>query len=130
VNDSVTKSKFDNLYGLRIASRCIKRHRCDGGGQIAVICGYGDVGKGSARCAAWRAWSSLTLSTLSKPRWRASGVTTAEDTPAAAIFTSPAPQPDILTFEHMQHMKDQAIVCNIGHFDNEIQVDRPHRGGR
>lgn len=129
VNDSVTKSKFDNVYGCRHSlSDGIKR-AMDVliAGKIVMICGYGDVGKGSAQsmcnecarvivseidpiCALQACMAGFTVATV-------------EDVlPLADIFVTTTGNKDVITAEHMSKMKDQAIVCNIGHFDNEIQI--------
>ncbi len=131
VNDSVTKSKFDNLYGCRESlSDGIKRATdVMVAGKVAVICGYGDVGKGSAHSL--RGFGARVIVTEVDPinalqaAMEGYEVTTVEDTLGRAdIYVTCTGNCDILTFEHMAKMKDQAIVCNIGHFDNEIQVDR------
>jgi adenosylhomocysteinase len=131
VNDSVTKSKFDNLYGCRESlSDGIKRATdVMVAGKVAVICGYGDVGKGSAHSL--RGFGARVIVTEIDPinalqaAMEGYEVTTVEDTLGRAdIYVTCTGNCDILTFEHMAKMKDQAIVCNIGHFDNEIQVDR------
>ena len=131
VNDSVTKSKFDNLYGCRESlSDGIKR--ATGvmvAGKVAVICGYGDVGKGSAHSL--RGFGARVIVTEIDPinalqaAMAGFEVTTVEETLGRGdIYVTCTGNCDIITLEHMQAMKDQAIVCNIGHFDNEIQVDR------
>jgi len=131
VNDSVTKSKFDNLYGCResLADGIKRATDVMVAGKIAVICGYGDVGKGSAHSL--RGMGARVVVTEIDPinalqaAMEGFEVTTVEDTLGRGdIYVTCTGNLDILTFEHMQHMKDQAIVCNIGHFDNEIQVDR------
>jgi len=131
VNDSVTKSKFDNLYGCRESlSDGIKRATdVMVAGKVAVICGYGDVGKGSAHSL--RGFGARVIVTEIDPinalqaAMEGYEVTTIEDTLGRAdIYVTCTGNCDIITFEHMGRMKDQAIVCNIGHFDNEIQVDR------
>jgi adenosylhomocysteinase len=131
VNDSVTKSKFDNLYGCRESlSDGIKRATdVMVAGKVAVICGYGDVGKGSAHSL--RGFGARVIVTEIDPinalqaAMEGYEVTTIEDTLGRAdIYVTCTGDCDIITFEHMARMKDQAIVCNIGHFDNEIQVDR------
>lgn len=130
VNDSVTKSKFDNLYGCRESlSDGIKRATdVMIAGKVAVVCGYGDVGKGSAQSL--RAFGARVIVTEIDPicALQASmagyDVKTLEDTLGIAdIYVTATGNCDIITIEHMKKMKDQAIVCNIGHFDNEIQVD-------
>ena len=131
VNDSVTKSKFDNLYGCResLADGIKRATDVMMAGKVAVICGYGDVGKGSAHSL--RGMGARIIVTEIDPinalqaAMEGFQVTTVEDTLGTAdIYVTCTGNVDILTFEHMQKMKDQAIVCNIGHFDNEIQVDR------
>ena len=131
VNDSVTKSKFDNLYGCResLADGIKRATDVMVAGKVAVICGYGDVGKGSAHSL--RGFGARVLITEIDPinalqaAMEGFEVTTVEDTLGRAdIYVTTTGNCDIITLEHMQKMKDQAIVCNIGHFDNEIQVDR------
>jgi len=131
VNDSVTKSKFDNLYGCRESlSDGIKRATdVMVAGKVAVICGYGDVGKGSAHSL--RGFGARVIVTEIDPinalqaAMEGFEVTTVEGTLGRGdIYVTCTGNCDIITFEHMQRMKDQAIVCNIGHFDNEIQMDR------
>ncbi len=129
VNDSVTKSKFDNKYGCRESLVDAIRRGTDVmmAGKVAVVCGYGDVGKGSAQslkgsgarvivteidpiCALQAAMDGFAVQTL-------------EDVlPTADIFVTATGNKDVITVDHMRQMKDMAIVCNIGHFDNEIQV--------
>ncbi|MCA1754635.1 MAG: adenosylhomocysteinase [Spirochaeta sp.] len=131
VNDSVTKSKFDNLYGCRESLVDGIKRATDVmiAGKLAVICGYGDVGKGSAQsllglrarvmvteadpiCALQASMEGYTVGTL-------------EDSLGQAdIYVTATGNRDVITVEHMEAMKDQAIVCNVGHFDNEIQVDK------
>jgi adenosylhomocysteinase len=131
VNDSVTKSKFDNLYGCResLADGIKRATDVMVAGKVAVICGYGDVGKGSAHSL--RGMGARVIVTEIDPinalqaAMEGFEVTTVEDTLGRGdIYVTCTGNVDIITLEHMQHMKDQAIVCNIGHFDNEIQVDR------
>ena len=131
VNDSVTKSKFDNLYGCResLADGIKRATDVMMAGKVAVICGYGDVGKGSAHSL--RGMGARIIVTEIDPinalqaAMEGFEVTTVEDTLGRGdIYVTTTGNVDILTLEHMQYMKDQAIVCNIGHFDNEIQVDR------
>ncbi len=131
VNDSVTKSKFDNLYGCResLADGIKRATDVMLAGKVAVICGYGDVGKGSAQSLG--AMGARVIVTEVDPinalqaAMAGYQVATVEDTLGIGdIYVTCTGNVDILTFEHMQHMKDQAIVCNIGHFDNEIEVDR------
>jgi len=129
VNDSVTKSKFDNLYGCR-ESLVDGIKRATGvmiAGKVAVVAGYGDVGKGSAQ--ALRALSAQVWITEIDPicalqaameGYRVVTMEYAAD--KADIFVTATGNRDVITFEHMKRMKDQAIVCNIGHFDNEIDI--------
>ncbi|WP_027072847.1 adenosylhomocysteinase [Luteimonas sp. J29] len=130
VNDSVTKSKFDNLYGCRESLADGLKRAMDVmlAGKVAVVCGYGDVGKGSA--ASLRAYGARVIVTEIDPicalqaAMEGYEVKTVEDTLGEAdIYVTTTGNRDIIRVEHMQAMKDQAIVCNIGHFDNEIQVD-------
>ncbi len=130
VNDSVTKSKFDNLYGCResLADGIKRATDVMVAGKVAVICGYGDVGKGSAHSL--RGMGARVVVTEIDPinalqaAMEGFEVTTIEDTLGRGdIYVTTTGNVDIITLEHMRHMKDQAIVCNIGHFDNEIQVD-------
>ena len=131
VNDSVTKSKFDNLYGCRESlSDGIKRATdVMVAGKVAVICGYGDVGKGSSESL--RGFGARVIVTEIDPinalqaAMHGYQVTTLEDTLGTGdIYVTCTGNCEVLTLEHMMRMKDQAIVCNIGHFDNEIQIDR------
>ena len=131
VNDSVTKSKFDNLYGCResLADGIKRATDVMMAGKVAVICGYGDVGKGSAHSL--KGMGARIIVTEIDPinalqaAMEGFEVTTIEDTLGRGdIYVTTTGNVDIITLEHMQHMKDQAIVCNIGHFDNEIQIDR------
>jgi adenosylhomocysteinase len=129
VNDSVTKSKFDNKYGCRESLVDAIRRGTDVmmAGKVAVVCGYGDVGKGSAQslkgsgarvvvteidpiCALQAAMDGFAVQTLD------------EVVASADIFVTATGNKDVITVDHMKQMKDMAIVCNIGHFDNEIQV--------
>ncbi len=131
VNDSVTKSKFDNLYGCRESLVDGIKRATDVmiAGKIAVVCGYGDVGKGSAQslrglgatvwiteidpiCALQAAMEGLRVVTMD------------EAAPLADIFVTTTGNKKIITHDHMAAMKDQAIVCNIGHFDNEIEISK------
>ncbi len=130
VNDSVTKSKFDNLYGCResLADGIKRATDVMMAGKVAVICGYGDVGKGSAHSL--RGMGARVIVTEVDPinalqaAMEGFQVTTVEETMGIGdIYVTCTGNVDIITYEHMQHMKDQAIVCNIGHFDNEIQMD-------
>ncbi len=130
VNDSVTKSKFDNIYGCRESLVDGIKRATDVmiSGKIALICGYGDVGKGSADSLAGqkaRIWVTEVDPICALQACMAGyQVTTIEDAlPYADIYVTTTGCCDIITAEHMSKMKDQAIVCNIGHFDNEIQVD-------
>ncbi|WP_213358732.1 adenosylhomocysteinase [Brachymonas denitrificans] len=129
VNDSVTKSKFDNLYGCRESLVDGIKRATDVmvAGKIAVVAGYGDVGKGSAQ--ALRALSAQVWVTEIDPICALQAamegyrvVTMEEAAPLADIFVTTTGNRDVIRYEHMAAMKDQAIVCNIGHFDNEIQV--------
>jgi adenosylhomocysteinase len=131
VNDSVTKSKFDNLYGCResLADGIKRATDVMVAGKVAVVCGYGDVGKGSAHSL--RGMGARVVVTEIDPinalqaAMEGFEVTTLEDTLGRGdIYVTCTGNCDIITLEHMEKMKDQAIVCNIGHFDNEIQVDR------
>jgi len=130
VNDSVTKSKFDNLYGCResLADGIKRATDVMVAGKVAVVCGYGDVGKGSAHSL--RGMGARVVVTEIDPinalqaAMEGFEVTTVEDTLGRGdIYVTCTGNCDIITLEHMSKMKDQAIVCNIGHFDNEIQVD-------
>jgi len=130
VNDSVTKSKFDNVYGCRHSVIDGLNRAMDVmlGGKVAVVCGYGDVGKGCAQalkgqgcrviiteidpiCALQAAMEGYEVTTIEKTLGRAD------------IYVTTTGNKDVIRTEHMENMKDQAVVCNIGHFDNEIQVD-------
>jgi adenosylhomocysteinase len=131
VNDSVTKSKFDNLYGCResLADGIKRATDVMVAGKVAVICGFGDVGKGSAQSL--RGFGARIIATEIDPinalqaAMAGYEVTTIEDTLGRGdIYVTCTGNCEIITLEHMAKMKDQAIVCNIGHFDNEIQVDR------
>jgi adenosylhomocysteinase len=131
VNDSVTKSKFDNLYGCResLADGIKRATDVMVAGKVAVVCGYGDVGKGSAHSL--RGMGARVIVTEIDPinalqaAMEGFEVTTIEDTLGRGdIYVTCTGNCEIITLEHMQQMKDQAIVCNIGHFDNEIQMDR------
>jgi adenosylhomocysteinase len=129
VNDSVTKSKFDNVYGCRHSLVDVIKRAMDVliSGKTAMVCGYGDVGKGSSEslsnekaqvmvsevdpiCALQACMAGLKVTTME------------EALPIADIYVTTTGNKDIITAEHMSKMKDQAIVCNIGHFDNEIQM--------
>src|SRR5215207_8508563 len=131
VNDSVTKSKFDNLYGCRESLADGLKRATDVmiAGKVAVVCGYGDVGKGSAH--ALKGFGARVIVTEIDPinalqaAMEGFEVNTIESTLSTAdIYVTTTGNCDVITLEHMRQMKDQAIVCNIGHFDNEIQVDR------
>ena len=131
VNDSVTKSKFDNLYGCResLADGIKRATDVMVAGKVAVVCGYGDVGKGSAHSL--RGFGARVIVTEIDPinalqaAMEGFEVTTVEETLGRGdIYVTTTGNKDVITLEHMAKMKDQAIVCNIGHFDNEIQVDK------
>ena len=129
VNDSVTKSKFDNVYGCRHSLVDGIKRALDVlvSGKVAMVCGYGDVGKGSADSLANEKARVMVseIDPICALQACMSGyqVTTVEDALATAdIFVTTTGNKDIITAEHISKMKDQAIVCNIGHFDNEIQV--------
>ena len=131
VNDSVTKSKFDNLYGCRESLADGLKRATDVmiAGKVACVCGYGDVGKGSA--FSLKGFGARVIVTEIDPinalqaAMEGFEVNTLESTLGTAdIYVTTTGNRDIITLEHMRRMKDQAIVCNIGHFDNEIQVDR------
>ncbi|MBL59528.1 MAG: adenosylhomocysteinase [Verrucomicrobiales bacterium] len=129
VNDSVTKSKFDNVYGCRHSLVDGIKRALDVlvSGKVAMICGYGDVGKGSAESLA-NERARVMVSEVDpicalQACMAGYQVTTVEDAlPDADIYVTTTGNKDIITADHMSRMKDQAIVCNIGHFDNEIQV--------
>ncbi|MCW4454172.1 adenosylhomocysteinase [Flavobacterium sp. MXW15] len=130
VNDSVTKSKFDNLYGCRESLADGLKRAMDVmlAGKVAVVCGYGDVGKGSAHSL--RAYGARVIVTEIDPicalqaAMEGFEVNTLESTLGRGdIYVTTTGNKDIIRIEHLSAMKDQAIVCNIGHFDNEIQVD-------
>ncbi|MCD4737464.1 MAG: adenosylhomocysteinase [Bacteroidales bacterium] len=130
VNDSVTKSKFDNLYGCResLADGIKRATDVMVAGKVVVIAGYGDVGKGSARSL--RGYGARVLITEIDPicalqaAMEGFEVTTMEEALREGnLFVTATGNKDVITLEHMSKMKDQSIVCNIGHFDNEIQVD-------
>ena len=136
VNDSVTKSKFDNLYGCRESLADGLKRAMDVmlAGKVAVVCGYGDVGKGCAHSL--RAYGSRVVVTEIDPinalqaAMEGFEVNTVESTLGRGdVYVTTTGNKDVLTLEHLQAMKDQAIVCNIGHFDNEIQVDRLNSSG-
>jgi adenosylhomocysteinase len=131
VNDSVTKSKFDNLYGCResLADGIKRATDVMIAGKVVVILGYGDVGKGCAK--SMRSYGARVLVTEIDPicalqaAMEGFEVTTMEEAVKEGnIFVTATGNCDVITIEHMEQMKDRAIVCNIGHFDNEIQVDK------
>jgi len=129
VNDSVTKSKFDNLYGCRESLVDAIRRGTDVmmAGKVAVVCGYGDVGKGSAaslRNAGCRVQVTEIdpICALQAAMEGYQVVTMEEAAPTADIFVTATGNVDVITADHMRAMKHRAIVCNIGHFDSEIQV--------
>jgi adenosylhomocysteinase len=131
VNDSVTKSKFDNLYGCRESLVDGIKRATDVmiSGKVGVVCGYGDVGKGCAQ--ALRAQGAQVVVTEVDPicalqaAMEGFRVLPVEDTLGwGDIYVTTTGNKDIIRLEHMEKMKDQAIVCNIGHFDNEIQIDK------
>jgi len=136
VNDSVTKSKFDNLYGCResLADGIKRATDVMMAGKVCVVCGYGDVGKGSAHSL--RGMGARVVVTEIDPinalqaAMEGFEVTTLEETLGRGdIYVTCTGNVDIITLEHMKNMKDQAIVCNIGHFDNEIQMDALNTSG-
>ncbi|MCB5251117.1 MAG: adenosylhomocysteinase [Candidatus Cloacimonadales bacterium] len=131
VNDSVTKSKFDNLYGCResLADGIKRGTDTMVAGKVVVVCGYGDVGKGCAQ--SMRGFGARVIVTEIDPicalqaAMEGYEVKTLEDALSYAdIFVTATGNKDVIKVEHMEQMKDQAIVCNIGHFDNEIQVEK------
>ena len=131
VNDSVTKSKFDNLYGCResLADGIKRATDVMIAGKVVVVCGYGDVGKGCAR--SMRSYGARVIVTEIDPicalqaEMEGFEVMRVEDAlPEGNIYVTTTGNCDIITLEHMQGLRDQAIVCNIGHFDNEIQMAR------
>jgi len=130
VNDSVTKSKFDNLYGCResLADGIKRATDVMLAGKVVVVCGYGDVGKGCAK--SMKSYGSRVIVTEIDPicalqaSMEGFEVKTVEETLGEGnIYVTATGNRDVITLDHMMKMKDQAIVCNIGHFDNEIQVD-------
>lgn len=130
VNDSVTKSKFDNLYGCRESLVDGIKRATDVmlAGKIAVVCGYGDVGKGSAKSL--RSQGARVMVTEIDPicalqaAMEGYEVVTMDDAaPKGDIFVTATGNVDVITLDHMRDMKDRAIVCNIGHFDSEIQIN-------
>ena len=131
VNDSVTKSKFDNLYGCResLADGIKRATDVMIAGKVVVVCGYGDVGKGCAK--SMRAYGARVIITEIDPICALQAAMEGfeikpieEALDEGNIYVTTTGNKDIITAEHMTKMKDQAIVCNIGHFDNEIQVDK------
>ncbi len=131
VNDSVTKSKFDNLYGCHesLADGIKRATDVMIAGKVVVVLGFGDVGKGCAR--SMRSYGARVIVTEIDPicalqaAMEGFEVSTLEDAlKEGNIYVTATGNRDVITFDHMQQMKDQSIVCNIGHFDNEIQVDR------
>jgi adenosylhomocysteinase len=131
VNDSVTKSKFDNLYGCRhsLTDGIFRAMDVMLSGKVAVVCGYGDVGKGCAQSL--RGQGAQVIVTEIDPicalqaAMEGYRVLPIEDTLGIAdLYVTTTGNKDIIRIEHMEKFKDQAIVCNIGHFDNEIQVDK------
>ena len=131
VNDSVTKSKFDNLYGCResLADGIKRATDIMLAGKVVCVCGYGDVGKGCAK--SMRAYGARVVVTEIDPicalqaAMEGFEVTTVEDAlPEADLYVTTTGNCDIITIDHLAAMKDSAIVCNIGHFDNEIQVEK------
>jgi adenosylhomocysteinase len=130
VNDSVTKSKFDNLYGCRESLVDGIKRATDVmlAGKLAVVCGFGNVGKGSA--ASLRSQGARVMVTEIDPicalqaAMEGYQVTTMEEAaPIGDVFVTATGDIDVITIDHMRQMKDRAIVCNIGHFDSEIQID-------
>jgi len=131
VNDSVTKSKFDNLYGCResLADGIKRATDVMIAGKVVVVCGYGDVGKGCAK--SMRSYGARVIITEIDPicalqaAMEGFEIKPVEDCLSEGnIFVTATGNKDIITIDHMAKMKDQAIVCNIGHFDNEIQMDK------
>ncbi len=130
VNDSVTKSKFDNIYGCRESLADGLKRAMDVmiAGKTVLVCGYGDVGRGCAQ--SMRGYGARVLVTEIDPICALQAamegfevVTTEQALPEANIYVTATGNLGVITVEHMRKMKDQSIVCNIGHFDNEIQVD-------
>jgi adenosylhomocysteinase len=130
VNDSVTKSKFDNLYGCResLADGIKRATDVMIAGKVVVVCGYGDVGKGCAK--SMRAYGARVIVTEIDPICALQAAmegfevkTVEESLGEGNIYVTATGNRDIIRVEHMKKMKDQSIICNIGHFDNEIQVD-------
>jgi adenosylhomocysteinase len=131
VNDSVTKSKFDNVYGCRhsLVDGICRAMDVLLSGKVAMVCGFGDVGKGSAESLAGQKCRVMVseVDPICALQACMAGYTvaTVEDALAVAdVYVTATGNKDVITAEHMSKMKDQAIVCNIGHFDNEIQVDK------
>jgi adenosylhomocysteinase len=131
VNDSVTKSKFDNLYGCRESLVDGIKRATDVmmAGKVAVVAGYGDVGKGSAqalRALSAQVWVTEIdpINALQAAMEGYKVVTMEYAADKADIFVTTTGNKNVITYKHMAAMKDQAIVCNIGHFDNEIEVAR------
>jgi adenosylhomocysteinase len=129
VSDSVTKSKFDNLYGCRESLVDGIKRATDVmlAGKLAVVCGYGNVGKGSA--ASLRSQGARVMVTEIDPicalqaAMEGYQVTTMDEAASQGdVFVTATGNIDVITIDHMRHMKDRAIVCNIGHFDSEIQI--------
>lgn len=130
VNDSVTKSKFDNIYGCRhsVVDGLNRAMDVMLGGKVAVVCGYGDVGKGCAQALKGQGCrvqiTEIDPICALQAAMEGYQVKTVEDTLGEAdIYVTTTGNKDIIRVEHMEKMKDQAVVCNIGHFDNEIQVE-------
>ncbi len=130
VNDTATKSKFDNLYGCRHSLVDAINRALDVmlSGKVAVVCGYGDVGKGSAQSLKGQGARVIVteIDPINALQAAMEGyeVTTIEDALSRGdVYVTTTGNVDVITIEHMAKMKDQAVVCNIGHFDNEIQVD-------
>jgi adenosylhomocysteinase len=131
VNDSVTKSKFDNLYGCResLADGIKRATDVMIAGKVVVVCGYGDVGKGCAK--SMRSYGARVIVTEIDPICALQAAmegfevkTLEEALEEGNIYVTATGNRDVITLEHMRKMKDQAIVCNIGHFDNEIQMNK------
>jgi adenosylhomocysteinase len=131
VNDSVTKSKFDNLYGCResLADGIKRATDVMLAGKVVVVCGYGDVGKGSAK--SMKSYGARVIVTEIDPICALQAAmegfevkTIEEALDEGNVFVTTTGNKDVITADHMAKMKDQAIVCNIGHFDNEIQVEK------
>jgi adenosylhomocysteinase len=134
VNDSVTKSKFDNLYGCResLADGIKRATDVMIAGKTIVVCGYGDVGKGC--CQSMRGFGARIIVTEVDPICALQAVmegyevkTVEESLDESNIFVTATGNKDVITAEHMEKMRDQSIVCNIGHFDHEIQVSKLER---